>query len=165
MTKKIKLLDKVPPRIDAEKIAKALGATHIPSPTKKSSGMFIPIIPIPQRIDFKNKGQIEALFGAYNDYPPGWREITEKEFVQSKFFQSLIEHQDHRQMLHRNKDGSFKSGMLEVELFFFHDGTGVAMGHKYYEGTLQFYAFGLCEHPPWSEVFELAYDVDAPGIA
>ena len=90
----------------------------------------------------------EKKFGGFNDVPPLFREVTEKEFAQSKFFSYPIEKTEYRQMYFspgfilnngKNKD------MIIAVLFFFFDGTGVAMSHSYWDGQVYYFAFG-CDH-------------------
>lgn len=94
--------------------------------------------------DAKAREAFTDLYGSYNEAPRGWREISEKEFAQGMFFSYNPEYRETRQM-HRPKGGNHWGKMLAATLFFFWDGTGVAMGHDYWKGKVIYYAFG-CHH-------------------
>jgi len=83
------------------------------------------------------------LTGGYNDYPPGWRRITTKQFAQSKFFSFNPVWVETRQML--SKAPGAKGSMTPAILHHYWDDTGVAMVHDYRKGTVYYYAFG-CAH-------------------
>lgn len=93
--------------------------------------------------------------GKGNTAPVGWRKITEKEFAQSKFFSYSPDHMEYRQLT-RTQDGgpvahqTTRYGdthpvMVAAHMFWFYDGTGVALGNDWWGGTVQYYAFG-CQH-------------------
>jgi len=44
--------------------------------------------------------QHKKLFGGFNDFPPGWSEISEKEFAKSGFGKSRVEYIEYRQMMY-----------------------------------------------------------------
>lgn len=77
-------------------------------------------------------------YGEFNDAPPGWHEISEKKFSQSMFFIYSPEKIEYRQIQTKDK-------MISAHLFFFHDGTGVAMESDSWKGKIYYYAFG-CDH-------------------
>lgn len=82
---------------------------------------------------------------SYNDFPKGWRAISQKDFVQGPFFHynpSLIES---RQMYDKSQKDWNTKPMLSATLYWFHDGTGVAMANDYWKGEINYYAFG-CQH-------------------
>lgn len=87
----------------------------------------------------------EKTFGGYNDTPPGWREISEKEFVQGQFFRSSPEKTEFRQLMRGNVTSERGTSLLNARLYFFHDGTGVAMMDDHWAGKIRFFAFG-CDH-------------------
>ena len=87
----------------------------------------------------------EDKFGSYNDTPPGWREITEKDFAQSQFFQYNPEKTEFRQIYKAEVKSEAGGPLLNARLYFFHDGTGVAMMNDYWAGKLRYFAFG-CKH-------------------
>lgn len=83
----------------------------------------------------------------YNDYPLGWKEITEKEFAQSKFWVYRSTMVESRQMYHKTPEGhnDVVKGFTGAVLYWFHDKTGVAMSHDYWGGKIHYYVFG-CDH-------------------
>ena len=83
----------------------------------------------------------QAKWGGYNDVPPGWRKISQKELVQRTHFRSYSpEFTEFRQMIvDPNKP------MVDAHLQFYWDGTGVGIVSDYWKGTVTFYAFG-CDH-------------------
>lgn len=82
--------------------------------------------------------------GSYNVAPWGWRPITEKEFVQGMFHTYSPVATEFRQVF-RDIDGNEFAQYLAVKLFWFHDGTGVAMHCDYWKGRVDYFAFG-CNH-------------------
>lgn len=83
----------------------------------------------------------EEKWGRYNDFPPGWREISEAEFAKSQYF---IYHPDlieHRQML-RSKEFEYTGACVDVNLYFYFDGTGYAIVNYFWSGKVRFYTFG-----------------------
>lgn len=82
----------------------------------------------------------------YNDLPKGWRSISEKEFVQGKFLSYSPELVEHRQMWSDPDDPNrHMKAVITATLYWFFDGTGIAISSDWWAGKLQFYAFG-CEH-------------------
>jgi len=93
-------------------------------------------------INFDSQEEIVKHYGGYNDSPPNFKEITEKEFAQSHFFTYDPEATDYRQIT----DMPNEKTTLAVKLFFFHDGSGVGMSSDYWEGKVRYFSFDLCEH-------------------
>ena len=89
----------------------------------------------------------EKLWGKYNDAPPNFEEITVEDFAKSMFFTYTPKKIEFRQVLNY-KGGHF----LNLHMFFFHDNTGIAMHNEFWEGTVTYFKFALCEH----EFFELS---------
>lgn len=105
-----------------------------------------------------------SQFGGYNDFPPGWRQITDAEFARKMTLYSF-DHQEHRQM--HAKDAHYTESAMKGRLFFFWDGTGVAVVSKSvrdetkgfgYKDVAEFYAFG-CDH----EYESIAWDRETMG--
>lgn len=93
----------------------------------------------------------EEKWGKYNDAPPGWREITEADFVKGMFFTHDPQKIEFRQLMNaeiRSEDGA---PLIDARLYFFHDGTGVALMSDFWAGKLRYFAFG-CDHK-WREVY------------
>lgn len=86
----------------------------------------------------------EKIYGGFNDFPPHWKRISQKEFAQSKFFSYDPNLTEHRQMYEK---GSCPTGkMTAAVLFFFYDGTGIGMVRDFWKGTVRYYSFAKCEH-------------------
>lgn len=84
-------------------------------------------------------------FGGYNDFPPGWKEITEDEFWH-KFMLYSWDREEYRQMMDRE---NLKSGVVDARLFFYNDGSGIACTREAKNASItrpRFYRFALCEH-------------------
>jgi len=79
-----------------------------------------------------------SKFGGFNDAPPGWRRYSEKEFAQSMFFSYTPTSTEYRQIIIGDK-------MISAQLFFYHDGTGIAMSSDFWAGKVFYFAFG-CDH-------------------
>jgi hypothetical protein len=79
-----------------------------------------------------------AHHGAFNDYPPGWRELTAAEFARSSFFTYQTTMVEYRQM---HGEGTYRSAHLN----WMHDNTGFAIVNDFWEGTIKYFMFG-CEH-------------------
>jgi len=88
-------------------------------------------------------------FGGSNDFPPGWRELSEKEFAKSMFFTYHARAYQFRQM---RDPADPLSPVVSATLFFMHDGTGYSMISDYWGGKLRFYTFG-CDHK-WGDASE-----------
>lgn len=73
----------------------------------------------------------------YNDFPLGWREITEEEFSKSKFWIYGPVMFETRQMYHKG------TRVTDARLYWLHDKTGFAMSNN--SNKVQYYVFG-CDH-------------------
>lgn len=82
----------------------------------------------------------------YNDLPFNWKGMTEDEFAKSGFRGGWSK-MEHRQMYRKTFDGKRdrQSGMIDAQLFWFKDDTGVAMVLDYWKGKVTYYQFG-CHH-------------------
>ena len=85
----------------------------------------------------------ENTFGGYNDFPPNWKKITEAEFVQSNFFVYEPRVRDHRQMY---PDDRFLLKFTEATLYFFHDGSGVAISPDHKKNKVNYFSFDVNQH-------------------
>lgn len=92
----------------------------------------------------------QAKWGGYNDKPPNWKVLTQKEFAQSGFFQNSILHMDYRQIILPVKSHP-KGVYCGVRLFFTHHNRGFAMWEDYWGGKIYYAQFGLCDHE-WQEM-------------
>ena len=91
------------------------------------------------------KVKLEKLHGGYNDFPPGWVEIGEKDVLNGRmFFLYSPEVIEHRQMIPQ------RGKVITARLFHFHDGTGIAMSEDYDKNLIRWFRFG-CVHE-WRSV-------------
>jgi hypothetical protein len=83
---------------------------------------------------------------SYNDLPFNWKGMTEEEFCKSNFKGGWTK-MEHRQMYRKTFDGKrdHQGGMIDAQLFWFKDDTGVAMVLDYWKGKVSYYKFG-CHH-------------------
>jgi len=83
----------------------------------------------------------------FNDPPIGLRRISEKDFAQSQLFAYNPVATEYRQVyvdketLAANRNGK----MMALHMFWFEDGTGIAMYSDYWKGKVEYFAFG-CDH-------------------
>lgn len=85
---------------------------------------------------------IESIDGTDDNVEPiGFREITEKEFAQSQFFQYTPDYMESRQIY----DSKLSDKAFTVEIFWFQDKTGLALSRDYWEGKMRYFACG-CDH-------------------
>lgn len=77
----------------------------------------------------------------YNDAPIGLRKISEKEFAQSAFFTECPTHKQHKQITR----GHGQKTMLALQIYWFHDKTGIGISRNYWEGKVTYWACG-CDH-------------------
>jgi hypothetical protein len=96
--------------------------------------------------------------GEVNDKPPGWREITAKELAKGYYATYDPLRVEHRSILlpHVRRDGSPCTMYSGVTLYWFWDGSGVAIECVHWgvemdkpedERTyMRYYAFELCDH-------------------
>ena len=105
----------------------------------------------PRWVEYKQK---HGDFGGYNDFPPGWRQISEEEFAKSAFFTYSPQFADSRQMNNppelmrvQNPEQRPHARPVSVSatLHFMHDGTGFALVRDSWAGKVAFFAFG-CDH-------------------
>ena len=86
----------------------------------------------------------EAVYGRYNDFPPGWREVADAEIATDGlgriYTPTLMEY---RQM------GLLVAGsppMIAATLSFFHDGSGHAVCFDYHGKRVRWFRFERCAH-------------------
>jgi hypothetical protein len=87
----------------------------------------------------------------YNQAPPNFKEITEKEFAQSFLWNWAPAKQERRQISREELRGCGiehppNQGMLGVLMFWHADKTGVAMSADWWAGKLRFFKFAVCLH-------------------
>lgn len=88
----------------------------------------------------------------YNTFPPGWREISEKEFAKSAYFSEVPAMRETRQMIESGtKDPAklfLQNGQpvyMSAVLYHYGDKTGVAIFGDYWSGKVRYFKFG-CNH-------------------
>ena len=85
----------------------------------------------------------EKKYGRFNDIPPNFKAISEKEFAQSKFFVYDFILTEHRQIKYKIKD---KEQFQDLHMYYFHDGTGIGIIRDYWDGKIYYFQFANCEH-------------------
>lgn len=83
----------------------------------------------------------EKMWGTFNDFPPGWREVSEEDFAQSSFFTYAPDMVQHRQMMTPERDAP----AMSAHLYFMWNGIGYAMVNDFWKKSVKFFAFG-CDH-------------------
>lgn len=86
----------------------------------------------------------EKTVGGYNDLPPNIREISEKEFAQSMFFSYSPIHIDHRQVTRGAE--KFVKGLFQIQIYWFHNGSYVALHNDFWGGKIRFFVGEICQH-------------------
>jgi len=103
------------------------------------------------KINWEDEKEMDRLFGRFNDLPPNFKEISEKEFAQSKFFIYSPQKLGFKQVAVRGDNDpqkEQKKGLesVDLHLYFFHDGSGFALARDYWKGKVRFFYFELCRH-------------------
>lgn len=86
--------------------------------------------------------------------PPNFREISEKEFAQSKYFTYSPKFVEFRQvndpkavsLFKWGEPGRERSHVFDVRLYYFYDGTGLGIVGDYWGGRVRYFSFAVCEH-------------------
>lgn len=86
----------------------------------------------------------------FNKTPDNWREISEEEFVKGNFFLYAPQRTEFRQLTKAGVKAESGGSLINAQLYFFHDETGVAMMDDHWAGKIRFFAFG-CAHE-WKEI-------------
>lgn len=89
----------------------------------------------------------------YNSAPVGFRQVTEKEFVQnSAYFTYSASKVQFRQMYVRSiedpttdPDSRKNGALIQGHLHFYHDGTSCMLERDYWAGKIRYWLFG-CDH-------------------
>lgn len=95
------------------------------------------------QLDKDEEKNHKEMFGGYNDLPPNWEPMTEKEFSQSKFFVYSPEIMEWRQV---NFDLNGRKFFNGIQMYIFHDKTGIAMVHDYWRKKVYYFKFAACKH-------------------
>jgi len=113
--------------------------------------------------------RIKAELGGYNVFPPGWTEITPKDYA-VKLHANRIVATDHRQMYTRN---DFKESPLDAVLIIFPDLTGVATSAEYrnvrpqeqngFDYVTKFWMFG-CDHQFKETTWDPKFGIQLRGL-
>lgn len=94
-------------------------------------------------------------FGDNRLLPPNFREISEEEFSQSKFFQYTQEYREFRQVhvcqLNNEQKQIFKElfpkkEYVDMSINWYADNTGIILINDYWEGKVRYFQCSLCEH-------------------
>jgi len=109
--------------------------------------MFTPMNQLPKDVESFHKE-----YGSDHTLPPNFEEITEAEFSQSKFFVYTPNFCEYRQITKKEDYERFtwgeskRSYSFSLRLFYFYDGTGVAMAHDYWAKKVRYFKFAKCHH-------------------
>lgn len=82
----------------------------------------------------------EELLGGFNEFPPGWKEITKEEFAQSGFCGARVVYVEYRQMM-RPKEHLINGNHVSCKLFHIRNGFGYAIVQRYWEKDVLFFEF------------------------
>ena len=98
----------------------------------------------------------EKTWGRFNDFPPGFKEITAGQFAQSGFFTWCIDKFEFRQPIGWDKlpTGTLLkpfTGGPSIRMFFMNSGEHFAMAQDYYSKEVRYFTFALCYHD-WKEI-------------
>ena len=96
--------------------------------------------------DYEKLIEDEKIVGGYNSFPPNMKKVTMKEFVQSKFFHWDAKKSDWRQVTEKHPIFNPKGGFFHLMIFWYYDGTYVAMHDDFWAGTIDYYNGCICEH-------------------
>jgi len=97
----------------------------------------------------EEREQHQKMFGGYNQFPPGWTEITQEQFAKSDFFTYSPVLAEHRQM--HATTGSTEP-VTTATLWWLPGFEGFALVNDYWKGTVRFFRFG-CKHE-WGDARE-----------
>lgn len=97
---------------------------------------------------------------SYNDIPFNWKPMSEEEFAKSGFVNGSWNRVEFRQMYPKTFDGKrdVHACMIQAQLFWMNDDTGVGIVADYWKGKVSYYKFG-CHHSLKNEKFS----VDGPN--
>ena len=99
----------------------------------------------------------QLKWGRYNDFPPGFKEITAEEFAQSGFFTWCKTGMEFRQPMGWDKLPSgillkpFGNGDPAIIMFFMNHDCHFAMAHDYWAKEVRYFTFADCYHD-WVEI-------------
>ena len=87
------------------------------------------------------------IVGDFNQAPPSFQELSEGEFAVSNFFNYRPAHTEYRQITDKNVLKKLNiDSYLSITMFWFHDGTGVAMSSDFCKQRVRYFSFMLCRH-------------------
>lgn len=94
----------------------------------------------------------EAVYGNQNQFPPGWREVTDGEIAtQSTGAHYTPQMVEFRQMLPNGRLVPGGPAAVSATLYHFHDGTGHAIVYDYWGKRIRWFRFERCVHT-WRSV-------------
>jgi hypothetical protein len=102
---------------------------------------------VAEGLNAEDRAKHEATYGGFNAAPPGWLEISEAEVATGSHLIRcyMPRHIEYRQITGQTHPDGRPAPVLQVTLYFAHDGTGVAMSFDYHGKRVRWFAFG-CEH-------------------
>jgi hypothetical protein len=84
---------------------------------------------------------LEELFGMFNDFPPGWTELTTEEFAKSQLVNGAIAHVEFRQMMRPKELLEGKQHHMNGQLYHTGNGLGYSIITQFWDGTVRFFKF------------------------
>jgi hypothetical protein len=113
--------------------------------------------------NLEERNETEELFGRFNDFPPGWKEITPEEFAHSSVARNVPARIEYRQMIARSAINpmSHNGPMTEAVLNHMGKGSGYAIVTDYWKKTVQYFTFDC--FPKLKEIFDSIPKVSDSG--
>lgn len=82
---------------------------------------------------------LEELLGHYNDFPPGWIELTAEQFAKSQLLGNAVVCLEHRQLMRPKELLPPRISYVNAHLYYTGNGIGYALAT--YDGTVKFFKF------------------------
>jgi len=86
----------------------------------------------------------EKIVGGYNDIPPNVKQLTEKEFAQSRFFNYSPYKVEFRQLLGKYNINGIK--LQNIHIYWFSDGYGIILMSDFWGGKVYYFECYICNH-------------------
>lgn len=111
--------------------------------------------------DASERKALEELFGMFNDFPPGWTELTSEEFAKSQLVNGAIAHVEFRQMMRPKELVQGKHHHMNGQLYHTGNGLGYSIITQFWDGTVKFFKFDCL--PKLRELFDAMPKVSDSG--
>jgi hypothetical protein len=91
--------------------------------------------------------EMEKEYGSFNDEPPNFKQISEDEFAKSHFFTYHPDFMEHRQIFLKDLPRDMRVvGLFTIYMFYYWDGTGIAIHNDWWGGKVYYFSFAKCDH-------------------